>query len=105
MSQAALQIIDLPAHQQADVYFEANLKGKVYVKIVSQGEESCCDFWWIEWPFGRVEQQGRHCGFAAFDLPGGLTVSAKLRAGNGTGHIKLGVSASESVARDSTIHF
>lgn len=104
----ALQRIDLNKGTTVDVYFEVNVDGKLYVRIAAKpGESNCADFWWIKWPFGNVESLGRHCDFASFSIPGimNLAYSAKLRAGGTTNNVKLGVSATESVAHSSTFNF
>src|SRR4051794_17174359 len=80
---ADLQVVNGPANQQVDVFSEFNTSGTVFVKIIAESGEPCADFWWIKWPFGAVQQAGRFCGFARFDIPGifRASVASKLRAG------------------------
>lgn len=104
---ADLQIVDMPAAQQVDLYTQVNVGGSVFVRIVSPSGPACADFWWIQWPFGTVQQLGRHCDFARFDIPGLFKAAAasRLRAGGGSGNLKLGVSTEEKVAASATIRF
>jgi len=102
------QRVDLAKGGTADVYFEMNISGKLFVSMAARpGESACADFWWIKWPFGTVESLGRHCGFASFDIPGltSFAVSAKLRAGGPANDVKLAVSATEAVAHSATFEF
>lgn len=103
-----VQIVDLPAGAQRDLYFEINVKGKVYIKIAAADRSrACASFWWIKWPFGSVHHLGQHCDFAEFDIPGLISgaISAKLRVGGASKHLKLVLSADEQVARNATITF
>ena len=43
------------------MFTEINTGGTVFIKIVAQKGDACADFWWIKWPFGAVQQLGRHC--------------------------------------------
>lgn len=56
-----VHIIDILPDQQADVFFQINTAGTVYLKIVAEKGEPCAEFWWIKWPLGTVEQLGRNC--------------------------------------------
>lgn len=101
-------IIDVPAGSTQDVYFEINLKGKVHVRLVAEdGGEACAEFWWIKWPLGNIQSLGRHCGSAAFDIPGlfDFAVSAKLRVGGAARHLKIVGSDDVSVANSVTVTF
>lgn len=105
---AGAQLISLSPGDSADAYFEANLSGKVYVKIGAKaGDSACAEFWWIKWPLGNVESLGRHCDFAEFEIPGmlGLAISSKLRVGGATNPIKLAVTADEAVAHSVKFDF
>lgn len=99
------QVIDLPVGQSVDAYFEINLSGHVYVKIVTQNGPGCAEFWWIVWPFGYVKQAGRHCGGVKLELPGLLdaAVASKLRAGGASEATKLIAAANEKVANSVSI--
>lgn len=94
--------------QSADLYFQINLKGTVFVKVAARpGDSNCADFWWIKWPFGTIESLGRQCGAASFKVPGlfDFAFSSKLRVGGTTNQIKIAVSASESVANSAKFDF
>lgn len=88
--------------ENADVYFQINLEGRVFVAADVDGEPACLDYWWITWPLGRVVELGRHCGRAAFDLPGfgDLAVASKLRAGGSEHRTRIQGTSSEKVARN-----
>lgn len=101
-------IVEIKAGETVDAYFSINTKGKVFLKIAAPpGEEACADFWWIKWPWGTIEQLGRHCNNAAFEIPSlfALTISAKLRAGGTKNTVKLAVSAAETMAYSHTFTF
>lgn len=94
--------------ETADAYFSINIKGKVFVKIAAKpGEEACADFWWIKWPWGTIEQLGRHCNGASFEIPSlfAFTLSLKLRVGGTKKTVKTAVSATEQVAYSQTFTF
>jgi hypothetical protein len=97
-------VIDAPAGQQVDVYTGVLTTGTVWVRIVAQVGAPCANFWWIEWPFGRVEQLGRRCGVVRFDIPSKFKGSAasRLRAGAISSNLKLAVSSEETAVI--TIH-
>jgi hypothetical protein len=88
--------------QTVDVYWSVNLSGTVYVAADVDGRPACLDYWWIRWPTTSIKSLGRHCGRAAFVLPGlsELAVGGKLRAGNASERTRLRGTASEKVARD-----
>jgi hypothetical protein len=85
------QIIDVLAGQQADIFFQINTTGRLYIKIVAAQGESCANLWWIKWPLGDVEQLGRKCGNTTIDIPTGThgAIAAKLRAGGISQHTKI----------------
>lgn len=94
--------------ESADLYFEINLKGVVYIRVAAKpGESNCANFWWIKWPFGNIVSLGRHCGTAGFKIPGVLdfAFSSKLRVGATENEVKIAVSASESLANSATFDF
>jgi hypothetical protein len=94
-----VQIIDILAGQQADVFFQINTTGKLYLKIVAQSGESCINLWWIKWPSNSVEQLGRKCGNVIIDtpdVPNGAQ-AARLRAGPANAHTKIAVFSDASV--------
>lgn len=102
------EIVELKAGVTADAYFSINIKGKVFVKMAAPpGAEACADFWWIKWPWGTIEQLGRHCNNATFEIPSlfALTFSSKLRVGGTKNNVKLAVSATEVVAYSHTFTF
>src|SRR5271156_3875749 len=65
----APQIVDIPEGQSADVFFQINTSGKLYLKVVAAGGESCVDLSWIKWPNGEVQNVGRTCGNATIAPP------------------------------------
>lgn len=77
--------------QSVDVYWEINVEGKIFVAADSEGRRACLDYWWIAWPFGKVIDLGRHCGQAAFKLPGigEFSIGAKLRAGKADARTRI----------------
>jgi hypothetical protein len=100
------QIISVAAGDTADVYFEINLAGKVYLRIVAPpGSEPCANFWWIKWPFGNVEEVGRICGGTQIDVPGltHFAISAKLRVRAGSNSLKVVAAANERVANSVSV--
>ena len=104
---ADVQIIDAPANQQVNVYTEFNVSGKLWIKIAAQTGEPCANFWWIKWPFGAVQQLGKHCGAFVLDIPGVFagTFGSRLRAGGNDNNLMIAISANESVAHTVTITF
>lgn len=107
-SAQSLQIESLERGETKDLYFQINVAGKVHVKMIASGSgEPCANFWWIKWPFGNVEQLGRHCSFASFDIPGLFrgAVSSKLRVGGSENDLRLGIAADETVARSWKFEF
>lgn len=112
--QVAAQVRDLEIHtiqkgQSSDLYFQINLKGRVFINIASRaGESNCANLWWIKWPLGNIEDLGRHCGLASFEIPTlfrNLAFSSKLRVGATENEIKIAVAASESVANSVKFDF
>jgi len=104
---ADIQIVDVPKGRAVDVYFEVNLKAKVFIRIgAAGGAEPCAEFWWVKWPFGSIESLGRRCNSASFEVPGltNHSISAKLRA-SAVNDVKLMVTAKETVANSATFHF
>jgi hypothetical protein len=102
------EVITVQPGKNTDVYLEINLSGKVYLAIQAPvGGEACANFWWIKWPFGNIQDLGRHCGNAAFDIPGlsSFAFSAKLRVGGAKQLVKVVAGASEEVAHSATVHF
>lgn len=94
--------------QSADLYFQINIKGTVFVKVAAKpGESNCADFWWIKWPLGTVESLGRHCGAASFKIPGlfDFAFSSKLRVGATANQVKIALSASESLVNSARFDF
>ena len=100
------EVIDIIPGQSKDVYFEINLKGRVYIRIVGPpGAEACATFWWIKWPLGNIKDLGRHCGSATFEIPGwlDLAVSSKLRVGSANSPLKIVASENASIANSVTV--
>lgn len=108
-SAGEFEIIDVPAATNKDVYFQINVSGKVYLRLVAEnGGEACADFWWIKWPLGTVEKLGRHCGSAQFTIPtffSDFAVSSKLRVGGANTHLKIAASDSIQVSSNATVTF
>ena len=102
------QIISVETGKNTDVYFEINISGSVSLAIhAPPGGEACADFWWIKWPFGNIEDLGRHCGSINFDIPGWshLALSAKLRVGSAKQPLKIVAAATEQTALSTAVHF
>lgn len=91
----------------ADIYWEINLAGKVYLAADHEGSPACLDYWWIAWPFGNIKQLGRHCGRVEFSLPGltSFSVAAKLRAGGADSRTRVIGTSSESVANSFPVKY
>lgn len=105
---ADYEIIELGPGETKDVYFQINLSGNVYLRIVAEpGGQACADLWWIKWPLGNIEKLGRHCHTANLKIPGwtSAAISSKLRAGGATHRLKIVASATEEVANKVTIKF
>ena len=102
------QIETVQKGESRDLYFQINLRGKVYVNVGGPpGASNCADFWWIKWPFGNIQPLGRHCGNVSFDIPGLLdfSISSKLRVGGVENEVKIAISATESVANSVIFSF
>lgn len=103
-----LKVIDIAPNSSADVYFEINLSGNIYLNIQDSKGAACADFWWIVWPLGSIKGIGEVCGRARVSIPGffdSFAISAKLRVRSGPSQIKIGASASESVAYGAKLTF
>lgn len=87
--------------ESTDIYWELNLKGKLYLYAEADGKAACLDYWWIVWPLSQIKKLGTHCGKAEFEIPGlrQLALGGKLRAGNATVRTKVIGTSSELVAR------
>lgn len=106
VAQTAAQIIDVPPGQASDLFFFVNTSGKVYVKIVAEGNNRpCSNLWWIKWGVGTVEQLGEKCGNFSLDIPGLPAVSGKLRIAGRDYRMKVAISSDETVAHSATINF
>ncbi|MFC0339163.1 hypothetical protein [Paracoccus niistensis] len=88
--------------ENVDVYTQVNMSGEVHVASDVNGSPACVDYWWITWPFGRVQQLGRHCGRASFEIPGwsSLAISSRLRAGGAESRTRIQGSAIEEIAKN-----
>lgn len=86
--------------QNVDIYTQVNMSGRIFVAADIGGNPACLNYWWITWPLGRIEDLGRHCGRAAFDVPGwsSLTISSRLRAGGAEAPTRVQGSAIEAIA-------
>lgn len=100
-AQAQEKTIWVEPGKNVDVYWEINLAGTVYLAADIDGAPACVDYWWITWPFQRVEQLGRHCGRVTFDLPGlgSFAIGGKLRVGGASARTRIQGTADEEVAR------
>jgi len=102
------QIIAVSAGDTADVYFEINLSGKVYLRIVAPpGAEACADLWWIKWPLGNIQDVGRRCGSLQLEVPGltDIAISAKLRVRAGNSPLKIVAAATEAAGNSALVSF
>jgi hypothetical protein len=72
-----------------------------------EGGEARANFWWIKWPFRRIEDVGRRCNSAALAIPGigSSAFAAKLRVGGAKQPLKIVAAAAEEVAHSATVHF
>lgn len=100
-------IVSIKAGDTADVYFQVNLSGTLYLDIRTKEGAGCAKLWWIKWPLGTIKDEGRHCGFIKLDIPGffDFSLSSKLRASAEGSDIKIGYSANEAVAHTITFDF
>lgn len=100
-------VVSIKSGETADVYFQINLKGTLYLNIRNQNGAGCANLWWIKWPLGTIKDEGRYCGFVKLDIPGilDLSFSSKLRAHANGSDIKIGYSSSETVAHSITFEF
>jgi hypothetical protein len=95
------KVIEVRPGEIADVFFEVNAGGTVFVRIVAEsGNEACGDFWWVTWPLGRITQLGRRCNEAQFAIPGLLNfaVSSRLRVGGIRNRAKIIAGSTAQVA-------
>jgi hypothetical protein len=99
---ANYHITDIAAGDTADIFFEINIAGKVYLSIRGRSGSECVDLWWIRWPLGSVDRLGKRCGNIALKIPGlaDTSVAAKLRGRAINGPVKIVGSSNESVAFD-----
>jgi hypothetical protein len=90
-----------------DVYWEINLKGKVYVAADIDGQPACLDYWWIVLPFTQINKLGNHCGRASFDIPSwsDFSIGGKLRAGNAKDRTRVLGTSNERVAATYPVKF
>jgi hypothetical protein len=56
------EMVSVKAGETADVYFQINLGGTLYLDIRSKDGPGCATLWWIKWPFGTIKNEGRYCG-------------------------------------------
>jgi hypothetical protein len=100
-------IVSIKAGDTADVYFQINLSGTLYLDIRTKDGAGCANLWWIKWPFGTIKDEGKRCGFVRLDIPGffDLSFSSKLRGSAEGSDIKIGYSANEAVAHRITFDF
>lgn len=101
------EIVSIKAGDTADVYFQINLSGTLYLNIRTKEGEGCAHLWWIKWPMGTIQNEGKQCGFVKLDIPGifDFSISSKLRASAEGSDIKIGYSANEAVAHTITLDF
>lgn len=101
------ETVSIKAGDTADVYFQVNLSGTLYLDIRTKEGAGCANLWWIKWPLGTIKDEGRRCGFVKLDIPGFLdfSLSSKLRASTDGTDIKIGYSADEAVAHTITFDF
>lgn len=99
-----VKIISVAPGESADVYFEFNLAGRIFLHIRQAGGWGCADLWWIVWPLGSIKDVGQKCGLVALDVPGAssFAISSKLRARAEGTPIQIGVSSNETVANHIT---
>jgi len=99
---ANYHITDIAAGDTADIFFEINTAGKIYLSIRGRSGSECVDLWWIRWPLGSIDRLGRRCGNIALKIPGlaDISVAAKLRGRAITGPVKIVGSSNERVAFD-----
>ncbi|MCK3775226.1 hypothetical protein MZK49_00610 [Ensifer sesbaniae] len=100
-------IVTVKSGDTADVYFQINLSGTLYLDIRTKDGVGCANLWWITWPLGTIKSEGRHCGFVKLDIPGffDLSFSSKLRASAESSDIMIGYSANEAVAHSIKFEF
>lgn len=52
----------LLAGQTKAIYWQINLKGRVFLDVRAKGGEGCAYFFWRYWPFGQTLSLGEKCG-------------------------------------------
>jgi hypothetical protein len=98
-----LKTLEISPGESIDVYWEANLSGKIYVAADVAGSPACLDFWWILWPSTRIKNLGHQCGRMRFDLPsltGDWAIGGKLRAGGAKARTRIQATSIETVAHN-----
>jgi hypothetical protein len=101
------QVITVTPGNDADVYFQINLSGTVYLKIETPRGPGCADFWWIIWPLGTVKQLGTRCGSDRLPIPSwsDFAIASKLRVGGVSEPTKIIAASSETVANSITVRW
>ncbi|RWE84206.1 MAG: hypothetical protein E5W28_02495 [Mesorhizobium sp.] len=83
-----------------DVYWEFNLKGKVYLRIVSAEGVGCARLFWNTLPFDEQISFGKLCGDVSLEVPGGWSVASVLWAYAIDSDIKILGTSDETLARN-----
>jgi hypothetical protein len=97
---ADYNITEIQSGDTADVFFEINTTGKLYLSIRGKDGFGCVDLWWIIWPLGSIAEVGKRCRNVTLDIPGWskLAAASKLRARAIAGPVKIIGSSNEKVA-------
>jgi len=72
----------LNAHEQKQVYWHINTKGKVYLKIHSASGSGKAKVWWTTGPFGRNVDVGLLTGVTVLEIRGLFWGRLKAQAVN-----------------------
>jgi hypothetical protein len=99
------QVIRIARGQTADIWFGANVSGKLHLSIRTRDGKNQMNIWWLTWGVGSTTNIGNWGPSGDLDIP--ITwwkgvVSAKLR---GTATQDTVVYVSEKVAIDKSVTF
>ncbi|MCZ7860753.1 hypothetical protein O9X98_04985 [Agrobacterium salinitolerans] len=101
------EVVSIKAGETAEVYFQVNLEGTLFLNIRTKDGEGCANLTWKTGPLFIEKDEGRHCGFVKLDIPGffDFAVWSTLYATAEGADMKIGYSASEKVAHSITFEF
>ncbi|MBA1343910.1 hypothetical protein [Rhizobium sp. WYCCWR 11146] len=94
-----IRIVDIAAGDTADIHFQFNLGGRLFLNVADRNGPACVTLWWIIWPTSEIHDVGRKCGQFEVQIPSIFYQSlwSKLRGRAGAEPLKIGYSAEEHV--------